>query len=473
VAGAGALLATTIKSDISCFGENNGSITVSAIGGAGPYTYAWNPGVTTGPIVDTFDIQNGLTAGVYSIDVTDNTGCLFTITDTIFEATDIVFVIDSLIVPFCVGLDSGYVEIRPDGGERPYSFSWSNGMPVIEVNDVIVAENLAAGNYTLYLTDAFGCEDSVMINLNSQLVTSTMIDTICSGDVYTVPSGVDVTPANTVVLLDTIPSYIGCDSVITINLTVNPRNNDTLVVERCDGETYVMPDGTIAGVQDDYSFTYPNRFSCDSIYVVRLIILPKYNELSNEFICADETYVLPGGDVVSESGVYHDTLIAINGCDSVFKTNLVVFETYETIIDTVMAENNQTYTLPDGATVTSEDEYETILNSVFGCDSLVITKIRVVNEWGIPNIFSPNASQEANKVFTIVNEYDLIELTEMQIFNRWGQKVFDMQESGLKYWDGYYGGVLQSAGNYAYILKIRDENGVESEMYSGNFVLVW
>lgn len=472
-AGAGALLATTSKSDVSCFGESDGSITVSAVGGEAPYTYVWTPGNTNGPIVDTFNTETGLSAGLYSIDVTDNTGCLFTITDTIYESAEIIFSIDSLVPPECVGLETGYVEVRPDGGVRPYTFTWSNGMSVVEVNDVVIATGLAAGDYTLYLTDANGCEDSVSINLNTTLLGSSMVGTICSGDVYTAPSGDTFTPASDLVILDTITSTIGCDSVITINLTVNPRSSASFAVEICGGETYLMPDGTSQGVEDDYLFSYPNSLGCDSVYTVELTVLPTYNSLSNEFICNDETFVLPGGDVVSESGVYHDTLMAVNGCDSVFQTNLVVFETYSTLVDTVMAENNQKYTLPDGSTISSPGEYETLLNSAYGCDSLVTTKIRVVSEWGIPNIFSPNADQAENKVFTIVNEFGLVELTEMQIYNRWGQKVFDMQESGLSYWDGYYDGILQSAGNYAYILKVRDELGVESKTYSGNFLLVW
>ena len=272
--------------------------------------------------------------------------------------------------------------------------------------------------------------------------------------------------------MDTIQSINGCDSVINITL-ITEYYNDTINDTICSGQTYILPDNNTASISGTYSFSEQSINSCDSLYTIILFVEDTLRSLENIIICGGENYVLPSGVLETEQGVYFSNLQTLVGCDSIVKTNLVVLELDTLYIDTVMSDVYNTYTLPDGSVISDIGEYETILETINGCDSLIITNVRAVSEWGIPNIFSPNANQDANKVFTIINQHGLVELMEMQIYNRWGERVFDMKEAGVDYWNGYYKGVLQSVGNYTYLIKVKDSKGKESEYHSGNFLLVW
>jgi len=120
-------------------GQDNGSASVSANGGIGPYSFEWN----TGAIDETI---NDLPPGDYSVTVTDSNGCT-----SICEAT-----VGSSNTPSCsiegqnttCGDDNGSALVTPQGGVAPYSFEWSNG----ENTDAIV--NLAAGDYSVTISDA-------------------------------------------------------------------------------------------------------------------------------------------------------------------------------------------------------------------------------------------------------------------------------------------------------------------------------
>ncbi len=105
---------------------------------------------------------------------------------------------------------------------------------------------------------------------------------------------------------------------------------------------------------------------------------------------------------------------------------------------------------------------------------ILITKSDITAiDWTVPNIFTPNALQDENKVFTIINQLDKVTLVSMQIFDRWGQKVFDNKTDGLDYWDGYYKGEMQPPSNYVYLIQVKNKAGEISEYYSGDFLLVW
>ena len=132
----------------------------------------------------------------------------------------------------------------------------------------------AAGVYTDTLTNVFGCDSIITINLTNPAVFSTINESVCTS--YTTPSG-GATYTSTGVYFDTLTSVSGCDSIITINLTI------------------------------DTTQTSINATACGS-------------------------YTTPsGGATYTTAGVYNDTLTSIGGCDSVLIINLS-FPTYQTTI---------------------------------------------------------------------------------------------------------------------------------------------
>jgi PKD repeat protein len=156
---------------ISCFGEEDGGFEVVASGGVPAFMYDWLDG-QTGPIA-----QN-LGAGSYMVTATDINGCKdsillsLTVPDLLVE----VQVVDVV----CFGQENAIVDINLIGGTAPYTYNWSNDSISQDLNGV------AAGTYTLEVTDANGCTDilSVVVSEPEQLIMTvdTVIDATCSGN---------------------------------------------------------------------------------------------------------------------------------------------------------------------------------------------------------------------------------------------------------------------------------------------------
>ena len=140
------------QTDISCVGETDGSITVTANSSALPLTYTWDNGIGNIPN------PTGLAAGTYNLTITDGNNCERTASVTISDAAAIVIgLVETNIL--CGGDSTGVVNALIVGGATPLSLAWGNGENGTSIN------NLTAGTYYLMVTDANGCEtmDSVTI----------------------------------------------------------------------------------------------------------------------------------------------------------------------------------------------------------------------------------------------------------------------------------------------------------------------
>jgi gliding motility-associated-like protein len=135
----------TASTNISCFGGNNGSATVSASGGTGPYTYAWTPTGGTG------STANSLTANTYTVTVTDANSCIATATVTLTQPPVLTATATSTPV-LCNGGNTGTATVTASGGVTAYTYNWtpSGGTGT-------TASALTAATYTCTVTDANGC----------------------------------------------------------------------------------------------------------------------------------------------------------------------------------------------------------------------------------------------------------------------------------------------------------------------------
>ena len=136
------------KIDVSCFGGTNGSFTVTGIAGVAPYEYSLNE--TDYQASGTF---TNLSAGTYLVTIRDAKPATFPVTVVLSEPETAVSATASGINNKCNGDNSGKVIAVAEGGTGPYEFSW-NTSPV-QLNDT--ASSLAAGTYTVTVTDANGC----------------------------------------------------------------------------------------------------------------------------------------------------------------------------------------------------------------------------------------------------------------------------------------------------------------------------
>ncbi len=137
-----ALSYTDAVTDATCTG-GNGSATVTASGIA-PYTYNWSNGNTTAT-------ANNLTAGDYFITITDALGCALTDTVTVGSNTVVLAATNTTTNSACGGA-TGSASVNPTNGTAPYNYTWSNN------GNTQTISNIAAGSYTVTISDANGCE---------------------------------------------------------------------------------------------------------------------------------------------------------------------------------------------------------------------------------------------------------------------------------------------------------------------------
>lgn len=133
-----------VASNVSCFGANDGSIDLTVLGCAAPFTYSWNPGGATSQDI------SGLAPNTYIVTVTDASTNVFQDTITITEPSAFSNMATTTMAS-CPTLMNGAIDLMPMGGTAPYSYSWSNGATSEDLT------GLAPGSYTVTVTDARGC----------------------------------------------------------------------------------------------------------------------------------------------------------------------------------------------------------------------------------------------------------------------------------------------------------------------------
>ncbi|MEZ4929766.1 MAG: hypothetical protein R2777_07120 [Chitinophagales bacterium] len=214
-AGANTLTAEAVVSNELCADANDGQIIVNAIAGTAPYNFEWvELGITNSSTQS--DTMSNLSPGVYNVNVTDANGCLFEVTANIAEADSFVVIQDSVYATTCLGLFDGYVRLRIDGGQTPYTFAWSNGMAVDIQDGDVVAQDLGPGIYTLYISDSRVCTDSFVVDFTVDSVPTYITDTlICYGTTIDA-FGTNVIIENDTSFQDTIYEASGCATQINI-----------------------------------------------------------------------------------------------------------------------------------------------------------------------------------------------------------------------------------------------------------------
>jgi gliding motility-associated-like protein len=248
------------------------------------------------------------------------------------------------------------------------SYQWQNGATTPTLNITSPGQYWVQINYQ-------NCNVRDTVNVSGlQPIIRTTNASICSGQTYTLPSGIVVSTAGT--YSDTLRSASGCDSLISsVVLAVNATIRQNTSASICSGQNYTLPWGTIVNTPGVYSDTLRySTLSCDSlIRIVTLSVKTITRTSSSASICAGQSFTLPSGTIVSASGTYQDTVRYVGGCDSLISTITLSVRPVarRTVAATIC--QGESYVLPSGVVVNAPGTYNDTLRYVGGCDSLITT----------------------------------------------------------------------------------------------------
>jgi gliding motility-associated-like protein len=472
------LSASVVAVNPICNGVSNGSIDLTVTGGVAPMSYSWNNGSITEDL-------SAVGAGLYSVNVTDVNGCLATASATLVMPAGIVLT-ETHTTPNCNSGSDGAISVSVNGGTPSYSFLWSNGAGSAVVN------GLAAGSYSVTVTDANGCQAS----LNSISIAE--------------PSIIGVG-----VVVSDVACAGGNDGAVNVSIS---GGTPGYFFSWSNGSVTEDLSGVIAGI---YSLTVTDANGCAQTASGFVNTLPsmQINANVDQLVCAQD---LGGIDLLVTSGSAPYTFNWSNGADSEDLNNItpgsysvVVIDNNGCVIDTsfnvvnqnlfsVDATGSTTITLGETAnlnavsTGSNQTTYnwtptfgmacsncsfvtvqpgQTTLYTVVavdtnGCVAQDTVVVEVIADHTVftPNAFTPNGDGN-NDVFQLFGNKAGIKYLSIMIFNRWGEKIFEGESADFS-WDGTYKGEIVEPDVYVYVMKIVHLDGKNQKVFKGSLTVL-
>ncbi len=213
-----------------------------------------------------------------------------------------------------------------------------------------------------------GSTSNFILNTCSTLcITDSTTETIETCDSYTW-NGVNYTQSG--IYIDSLTNSNGCDSIVTLDLTINLSSIDTTYATSCDSYEW---NGNVFTQTGIYTDSLQSVNGCDSILVLSLTI---YNSFySDTTIVACDSYKWNGADH-TQTGIYTDSLTTVNGCDSIVTLDLTI---NHSSTDTTYATSCNSYEW-NGNIYTQTGIYTDSLQSVNGCDSILVLSLTLTND---------------------------------------------------------------------------------------------
>ena len=216
-----------------------------------------------------------------------------------------------------------------------------------------------AGPYS-FTTSSVGCSPTSSVD----------VQTACNS--YTWINGITYTNSNNTAT-QTLTNAAGCDSIITLDLTITSSLNGTAFHNACDSFTWI--DGiTYTNSNNSATFLTSSVNGCDSLITLNLTINNSFN--SQDTISACDQYQW-NNNTYTSSGYYIDTLSSMNGCDSISSILLSINNSYSDTLNSTACD----FLLWEGITYTSSGIYTKILSTSQGCDSVVALNLTINNSY--------------------------------------------------------------------------------------------
>lgn len=404
-----ALTLTETHTDVDCFGNSTGTMNVTAGGGVPGYTYAWTNNVSS------TSSATGLAAGNYTVTATDANSCTVSVSASLTEPA-VLDVTATATDALCFGSTDGVITATATGGNSGYTYSINS-----QSSNAGLYPNMAAGTYTVYVTDAKACVDSTPVTVNEPteiVLVTTPQDVQCygytNGQIAVLATG-GATPSYTFALSNGNQNSTGIFTNLAVGfytVTVTNANNctvsDTASVNQPDSVTIsVSPDPVTVNLGSELQLTTTNNQSGTVSYNW----LPSFG--LSCYDCADPKFT------GNYSQIYTATVTNANGCSGTATVNVTVVPAYDIFI---------------------------------------------------PNAFTPNGDG-ANDTWKIFGNLPGIKQIEVMVFNRIGEKVFQSNDINFE-WDGYFKGVASPNGVYTYTAKFVWLNNHSDNDYRGTITLL-
>jgi uncharacterized protein YegP (UPF0339 family) len=230
----------------------------------------------------------------------------------------------------------------------------------------------SSGVYEFVFQGENGCDSLVTLSLTVLPTASGSLSaTICAGDAYDY-NGELLSDAGDYTF--EFQAENGCDSIVTLTLTVLPAPATTIAASICEGGSYTYEGDTLT-VSGFYPYVFTAENGCDSTVTLVLEFVGSFETNLTASICDGETYVF-GNDTLAASGQYSQLLSAAGGCDSLVNLTLTVLPHVETAISASICAG-QAYDF-NGETLTESGVYTALLTAGNGCDSTVVLTLSVL-----------------------------------------------------------------------------------------------
>lgn len=399
--------------DPTCSGNSNGSVTVSATGGAGGFTYSWQ-GAGNG-----ISLSN-IPAGTYTVTVTDASNCSVQGSETLTNPPSLLATFINVHQISCANAQDGSVEVQVSGGTPPITFAWSN-----QVTQA-VNSNLAPAVYTVTVADNNQCDTILSIT-------------------FTAPPLIAI--SNLIVDSVSCPAYT-------------------------DGEIQITGTGGTPGSPDAYeysidgtSFQSSQDFSGLKSGIYHIYIRDGQGCLKDTIVTVGEPAVPVLTIMPQDSTIELGKSITLVSDIAPYSGSSINFYTWSPISGISCADCANTVATPYTAST-----FTLTVNYLGNCTISQTVKVIVANgeDFFVPGAFSPNGDGN-NDVFMIYGA--TLAKAKLVVYNRWGEKVFDNGGNQWTGWDGYYKGVLQNPGVYTYVVEATYLNGKTKEK-KGSITLV-
>ena len=488
---------------VTCHGGTDGNANVVVTGGVQPYSYQWEN--AAGTTVSTTAQLANQPAGTYTLYVSDAIGCVAT------QTVNLTHLSDSMVagtIPqtqsVCMGNTLPVVVGTAASGGSSSAYQWQISTNGVNWDAAPIPNNSQNYNYSNAVTSSFFLRrawisqicGTVYSNVMSvsvlQIYADTLQDAVCQGYSYQ-NNSFDISEAETaasafIVRTRQLQSSQGCDSSVTLLLTVIAPQHTTIVDEICQHSPYQANGFDIAGEQlataGEYTFEQQYVVShCDSVVTLRLTVYPEYEVSLQDVICEGDDYHQHGFNVPAAQTVgvgeldLAQVLQSQHTCDSVVNLHLTILDNALSIVsltedfcEEYMAvlsvethllnymwstgESSQTITVtqPGVYTVTATEEQ---------CSASASYQIETceLNVY-LPNAITPGVGDGLNDYFCIHDRYkSLIEDFEIRIYSRWGELVYYSNDKEFK-WNGEVNGRINRQIIYNYMITFTDKRGV-------------